>query len=54
LAKANSRFSNQATWYLALARIKTNKIDLAKESLNSLIEGQSSYSEKATEVLNQL
>ena len=54
IANSDSRLSNQATWYLALSRINTDKIDLAKENLNSLIEGKSSYSKRAEEIMRKL
>ena len=54
VANSNSRLANQATWYLALTRINTDKIDLAKENLNTLIEGQSSYAQRAEEIMKKL
>jgi tetratricopeptide (TPR) repeat protein len=54
VSNSDSRLSNQATWYLALARINTNKIGLAKENLNTLIEGQSSYAVKAGQIMKKL
>lgn len=54
VADSDSRLENQATWYLALARIKLEKIDLARENLNSLIEGKSSYGPRAEKIMKKL
>ena len=54
VANSNSRLVNQATWYLALVRINTNQIDKAKENLNTLVEGQSSYAQRAGEIMKKL
>ena len=54
VAKGDSRLKNQARWYLSLNFIKEEKIDEARENLQLLIEGDSSYGKKAKELMRKL
>lgn len=49
-----AQLTEDIQWYKSLAMIKLNQIKKAKESLKSLIESQSSYSEKASQLLEDL
>lgn len=44
----------QATWFLALAYLKNDQLEPAKQLLNKLAEMDSSYSERAKKLLNSL
>lgn len=52
----NSAFNAQANWYQALAHVKANEIDAAKDVLERLLKNNSSstYSTKAKKLLTKL
>ena len=54
VASSESKLAIQAKWYLSLLALKTNQIDLAKETLQEIIDGKSSYSVKASKIMKQI
>jgi len=46
----NSRFYEPAQWYLALAYLKMEDVDAAKEVFKTIADGSGSYSDRAAEV----
>lgn len=47
-------FVEQAKWYLALSYLKSNQKEIAKKHFEAIVNSQSYYKEKATEILDQL
>jgi tetratricopeptide (TPR) repeat protein len=52
--KSKSEFSEPALWYRAMAYLKDNDINKAKDDLKSLISANSKYKDQARELLNKL
>lgn len=52
--KYNDRLSNQTDWYLALAFLKSNQTDTAKELLVKIIDNKSYNYESAQEILEKM
>lgn len=50
----NGVFKEQAEWYLALAYLSTEQLDLAKDQLVSIKNSGGDYAEKANKVLNSI
>ena len=52
--KYNDRLSNQTSWYLALAFLKANQTDTAKELFVKIIDNKSYNYESAQEILEKM
>ena len=50
----DERFINPAKWYKALSLLKTGNKNLANEVLNNLLNSDSSYANKAREILDEI
>ena len=52
--KSDKRFEEPARWYLGLAYVNAEEIEKAKETFRDIIANESSYSERAVEILNRI
>ncbi len=50
----SEEYYNEAAWYLALVYIKENNLFKAEEVLNELVKNESSYQDKAKELLTRI
>ena len=50
----NSRYTENAQWYLALCYIKTNQTGIASIALNKIAAGNSYYKLKASDLLRKM
>ncbi len=54
LSLQNGKYQDAAEWYLALAYLKNNETEKAKELLNSIVQNHQQFSEQASELLERL
>jgi hypothetical protein len=54
ITEKNSKFSEHAQWYLALAYMKNNDLDKTKELLLEITDNPGPYNTKAMELLDIL
>ncbi len=54
LQQRGGELQDQVNWYLSLCYLEQNKTSLAKQTLQQLAEGKSSYKSKASELLSKI